>query len=41
MRRAQDAGILSAHGFKFSDPARLMQIAAKAEADPEAGKRSA
>jgi hypothetical protein len=41
MNKAQDAGILSEHCFRFIEPDRLMQIATKREAGPKAGKKSA
>ena len=41
MSKAQDAGILSIDGLRSVEPDRLMQIAAKAEASPKAGKNSA
>jgi hypothetical protein len=40
MNKAQDAGILSRHSFRFSESDRLMQMAAKAEADPKLGKKA-
>ena len=41
MYKAQDAGILSIDGLRSGEPDRLLQIAAKAETSPKAGKKSA
>ena len=40
MKKAQDAGILSGYCFRFSEPDRLIQVAAKAEGGPKAGRKA-
>ena len=40
MQKAQDAGILGNDGLGSVESDRLMQIVAKAEASPTAGKQS-
>jgi hypothetical protein len=41
MTKAQDAGILSIEGVRSVESDRLMQVAAKAKANPKTGKKSA
>ena len=41
MNKAQDAGILSIDRLRSVEPNRMTQLAANAEVNPKAGKKSA